>query len=50
MNGFALPFTLILSFSLAILALVINQVSPGAAALVAAIAAVIFIRLLVVGR
>jgi hypothetical protein len=49
MNGFTLPFTLLLSFFLAVLALVINQVSPAAAALVGAIAALIFIKLLIFG-
>lgn len=50
MNGFSLPFSLILSFFLAVLALVVNQVSPGAAALVGAIAALIFLKLLLFGR
>ena len=50
MNGFMLPASLIVSFVLAVLALVLNQFSPGAAALVGAIAALIFIRLLIFGR
>jgi hypothetical protein len=50
MNGFLLPPTLILSGLLAVLALVLNLVSPGAAALVAAIAALLFIKLLLMGR
>lgn len=50
MNGFTLPFSLILSFVLAVLALVVNQVSPGAAALIAAVAALMFIKLLILGR
>ncbi len=50
MNGFALPLSLILSFVLAVLALVVNQVSPGVAALVGAVAALIFIKLLIFGR
>jgi len=41
---------LILSGVLALLALVLNQFSPGAAALVGAVAALIFIKLLVFGR
>ena len=50
MNGFLLPPTLILSGLLAVLALVLNLVSPGAAALVGAIAALFFIKLLLMGR
>lgn len=50
MNGFALPLSLIVSFLLAVLALVLNQVSPGAAALVGAVAALIFLKLLLFGR
>ena len=50
MNGMIFPASLILSFALAIMALALNQFSPGAAAVVAAIAALIFIRLLIFGR
>jgi len=50
MNGFLLPASLILSFFLALLALVVNQFNPGLAALVGAVAALIFIKLLVFGR
>lgn len=50
MNGFLLPASLILSFVLALLALVVNQFNPALAALVGAIAALIFIRLLIFGR
>ncbi len=50
MNGFVLPFSLILSFVLAVLALAVNQVSPGAAALVGDGAALIFIKALLLGR
>ena len=50
MNGFTLPFIIILSLVLAVLALVVNQVSPGAAVLVAALAALIFLKLLLFGR
>ena len=50
MNGMILPASLILSFVLAVMALALNQFSPGAAALIAAIAALIFIRLLILGR
>lgn len=50
MNGFLLPPTLILSGLLAVLAFVLNFVSPGAAALVGAIAALLFIKLLLMGR
>ena len=50
MNGFMLPASLIISFALAVLALVLNQFSPGAAALVGAIAAALFIGLLILGR
>jgi hypothetical protein len=49
MSGSALPFSLIASFLLAILALLVNQVAPGVAALVAAVAALIFIKLLIFG-
>lgn len=50
MNGLILPASLILSFVLAVTALVLNQFSPATAALVGAIAALIFIRLLIFGR
>ena len=50
MNGMLLPTELILSFALAILALVLNAFSPGAAALAGAVAALIFIKLLLFGR
>jgi hypothetical protein len=50
MNGIPLPPTLVLSGLLALLALVLNQFSPGLAALVAAIAALIFIKLLILGK
>ena len=50
MNGMILPTELILSFFLAVLALVLNVFSPGAAAFVGAIAALIFIKLLLLGR
>jgi hypothetical protein len=50
MNGIPLPPTLILSGLLALLALVLNGFSPGLAALVGAIAALIFIKLLIFGR
>jgi hypothetical protein len=50
MNGIPLPPTLIASLLLALLALAVNQFSPGTAALVGAIAAIIFIKLLIFGR
>lgn len=50
MNGIPLPPTLIVSLLLALLALAVNQFSPGAAALVGAIAALIFLKLLIFGR
>lgn len=51
MNGLAiLPPDLILVALLAFLALLLNFVSPGAAALVGAVAAIIFIKLLIFGR
>ena len=50
MNGSTLPFSLIAAFLLAVLALLVNQVSPGVAALVGVVAALIFIRLLILGR
>jgi hypothetical protein len=50
MNGIPLPPTLILSLLMAVLALLLNVFSPGLAALVAAIAAIIFIKLLIFGR
>jgi hypothetical protein len=49
MNGSTLPISLVASFLLAVLALLVNQVSPGVAALVAAVAALIFIKLLIFG-
>lgn len=50
MHDIFLPPSLIISFVLALLALVLNYVNPGVAALVAAIAALIFLKLLVMGR
>jgi len=50
MNGMYLPTELIVSFFLAVLALALNLFSPGAAAILGAIAAVIFIKLLILGR
>ena len=50
MNGFILPPTLILSGLLAVLALVLTPFSPGAAALLGAMAAALFIKLLIFGR
>jgi hypothetical protein len=50
MNGVPLPPTLILSGLLAILALLLNVFSPGLAALVGAIAALVFIKLLIFGK
>jgi uncharacterized membrane protein len=50
MNGIPLPLALIVSLLLALLALAVNQFSPGVAALVGAIAALIFIKLLIFGR
>ena len=50
MSGFILPESLILSFFLAVIALILNLFSPGAAALVGAIAALVFIKLLILGR
>jgi len=50
MSGFILPESLILSFLFAVIALILNLFSPGAAALVGAIAALVFIKLLIFGR
>jgi len=50
MNGMLLPLELIVSLILAVLALALNAFSPGAAAIVGAIAALIFIKLLLLGR
>lgn len=50
MNGTLLPIELILSFTLALMALVLNTFSPGAAAVAGAVAALIFLKLLVTGR
>ena len=50
MNGIPLPPILIVSLLLALVALAVNQFSPGVAALVGAIAALIFIKLLIFGR
>ena len=50
MNGTILPLELILSLVLAVLALALNSFSPGAAAIVGAIAALIFLKLLLLGR
>ena len=50
MNGnFFFPPLLILSTLLALLALALNVVSPGAAALVGGIAALVFIAMLITG-
>ena len=50
MNGMLLPLELIISLFLAVLALALNAFSPSAAAFVGAIAALIFIKLLLLGR
>jgi len=50
MNGMLLPTELIISFVLALVALVLNTFSPGAAAVAGAMAALIFLKLLVTGR
>ncbi len=50
MNGTLLPTELILSLVLALAALVLNTFSPGAAAVTGAIAALIVLKLLVMGR
>ncbi len=50
MNGNVFPPLLwILSVLLALLALALNAFSPGAAALVGAVAALVFIALLIIG-
>jgi hypothetical protein len=46
-NIFFLPPSLILSGLLALLAVMLNYFSPGAAAVVAAIAAILFMKLLI---
>ncbi len=46
-NIFFLPPSLLLSLGLALLALAINYFSPGAAVVVAAIAAIVFLKLLI---
>jgi hypothetical protein len=46
-NIFFLPPSLLLSLGLALLALAINYFSPGAAVVVAAIAAIVFMKLLI---
>jgi hypothetical protein len=50
MHDVFLPPSLIVSFLLALLALALNYVNPGAAAFVGAVAALIFLKLLVMGR
>lgn len=50
MHDVFLPPSLIVSFLLALLALVLNYVNPGVAAFVGAVAALIFLKLLVMGR
>jgi hypothetical protein len=47
MHNIYLPPTLIISFLLALAALLLNNLSPGAAAVVGAIAAIVFLRLLI---
>lgn len=49
MNHIYLPPTLIISFLLALAALLLNYLNPGVAAIVGAIAALIFLKLLVMG-
>jgi len=49
MHHVFLPPELVLSFALALAALVLNAINPGVAAVVGAIAALIFLKLLVTG-
>ena len=49
MNGFILPPSLLVSGLLAFLALALNFISPGAAAVVGAIAALILMKLIIFG-
>lgn len=50
MNGITLPTTFLASFLLAVLALVLNHFSPGGAALVGALAALLFLKFMILGR
>jgi hypothetical protein len=49
MHNVFLPPSLILSLLLALAALLVNALNPGAAALIAAVAALIFMKLLLTG-
>jgi len=49
MHNIYLPPTLIISFLLALAALLLNNLNPGVAAVTGAVAALIFLKLLVTG-